>query len=75
MKRLVDRLDAVLSVLAYCRGATCRNPWKALHPEGGVSSFWQAMLRQYDAVYAGYTKFGFTRWGSSACGCLMHVVE
>ena len=33
-KRLYDRLDAVLTVMSYCSGATCRNPFIAIHPDG-----------------------------------------
>lgn len=31
--QLVDRLDALLSVLKSCRGHTCRDPWRVLHPD------------------------------------------
>ncbi|PNG99809.1 Arylsulfatase, partial [Tetrabaena socialis] len=33
-RRLVDRLDAVLSVLAYCSGRTCHYPFSVIHPDG-----------------------------------------
>ena len=36
--RLADRLDAVLIIMGYCKGAVCRNPWAALHPNGSVNS-------------------------------------
>ena len=31
--QLIDRLDAVLSVLQTCSGATCRDPWRVIHPD------------------------------------------
>ncbi|KAG2487607.1 hypothetical protein HYH03_013746 [Edaphochlamys debaryana] len=37
--RILDRLDAVLSVLAHCSGASCRSPYSLLHPYGGVQDF------------------------------------
>lgn len=33
---MVDRFDAILSSLIHCRGAACRNPYAALHPEQRV---------------------------------------
>eukprot|EP00198_Chlamydomonas_reinhardtii_P000542 XP_001689877.1 predicted protein [Chlamydomonas reinhardtii] len=37
--RAVNRLDAVLSALVHCSGASCRNPYSLLHPGGGVWDF------------------------------------
>ena len=31
--QLVDRLDAILSVLQTCSGASCRDPWRVIHPD------------------------------------------
>lgn len=31
--QIVDRLDALLGVLKSCRGHTCRDPWRVLHPD------------------------------------------
>lgn len=31
-QRLVDRFDGILSALAHCTGAACRNPYTLLHP-------------------------------------------
>lgn len=39
-KRLADRLDAVLTALAYCKGSACRFPWHVLHPNGQVRGVW-----------------------------------
>ncbi len=61
VSRLTTRLNAVLTVLAYCVGQICREPWQVLHPEGDVSSLWQAMSSAYDAQYESYVMFGYTR--------------
>ena len=29
----IDRLDAILSVLQTCSGASCRDPWHVIHPD------------------------------------------
>ncbi len=42
----MGRLDAALTVLAYCQGLTCQNPWAALHPDGAVSSLQQVRCRE-----------------------------
>ena len=59
VKKLVDRLDAVLTALAYCHGRTCRNPWRTLHPDGSVNSLLDAMSPAFDAFYARCSKFMF----------------
>lgn len=59
VRRLVNRLDAILSVAAYCTGSQCRNPWRALHPDGSVNSLLEAMSAAYDAQYDSYLKFNF----------------
>lgn len=70
VSRLVDRLDAVLSVVSYCRGWLCRNPWAVLHPTaptaggGAVASLAAAMAPQYDQQYRQYAKFTFLACGS-----------
>ncbi|EFJ48854.1 hypothetical protein VOLCADRAFT_90537 [Volvox carteri f. nagariensis] len=58
-KRLVSRLDALLQMMGYCKGASCRQPWQRLHPEGGVDSFEGAMNPIYDGKYEAYTKFAW----------------
>ncbi len=29
-----NRLDVILTVMSYCKGATCRNPFLRVHPDG-----------------------------------------
>ncbi|GLC42652.1 hypothetical protein PLESTB_001123900 [Pleodorina starrii] len=58
-RRLVSRLDALLQAMGYCKGASCRQPWARMHPEGGVDSFEAAMDPKYDAKYESYTKFAW----------------
>jgi hypothetical protein len=50
--RLLNRLDALLTVASYCKGQSCRDPWGALHPGGTVHSLVDAMLPNYDSFYA-----------------------
>ncbi|KAG1675374.1 hypothetical protein FOA52_012293 [Chlamydomonas sp. UWO 241] len=58
--RLVNRLDAVMTVMAYCVGPSCRNPWRVLHPDGGVNYLTEAMSSVFDDFYAARRKFTFT---------------
>jgi hypothetical protein len=60
-QRLVDRLDAVLTVLAYCSGPVCRQPFSAIHPDGAVANLAEALAPQYDALYASFAKLDFKR--------------
>ncbi|PNH10346.1 Arylsulfatase [Tetrabaena socialis] len=53
------RLEALLAVLAVCRGDTCTNPWKVLHPGGEVQSWSDAIKSKYDDVYARIKPFKF----------------
>ncbi|KAG2446697.1 hypothetical protein HYH02_008263 [Chlamydomonas schloesseri] len=62
-KKLIDRLDALLTVLAYCRGDTCRNPFSRIHPDGSVLDLATAMDQKYDSVYAGFQKLQYTQCG------------
>jgi len=57
--RLVDRLDAVLTVMAYCEGPSCRNPWRVLHPDGSANSLVEALSPVFDTYYKQRTKFSF----------------
>ncbi len=59
-QRLISRLDAALTVLAYCRGLSCRNPWHVLHGvNGGVDTLEDAMDPRLDGWYQGRTRFSF----------------
>ncbi|KAG2447062.1 hypothetical protein HYH02_007813 [Chlamydomonas schloesseri] len=53
---IVARLDAVLSALVHCSGASCRNPYSLLHPGGGVRNFAETLAPRYDRMYASLTK-------------------
>ena len=58
--KLVQRLDGVLSAMAYCAGSVCRNPWKLLHPDGSVNSLYDAMQPTWDRFYASRSLFKFS---------------
>ncbi|KAG2489560.1 hypothetical protein HYH03_012011 [Edaphochlamys debaryana] len=60
-RRLVDRLDAVLTVMSYCSGITCRNPFLRIHPDGSVKTFTQALDARYDSLYERFKKFSYKR--------------
>lgn len=59
LRRLVDRLDALLQVQGYCKGDTCRNPWSLLHPAGDVTTLEDAMNSLFDPLYSGYRKYAW----------------
>ncbi|KAI1822899.1 Arylsulphatase [Xylaria intraflava] len=49
--KVVARLDALLLVLKSCRGSSCRQPWKQLHPAGDVNSLADALDSGFDHFY------------------------
>ncbi|KAL2065831.1 hypothetical protein VTL71DRAFT_3501 [Oculimacula yallundae] len=49
--KVVARLDSLLFVLKSCKGLTCRQPWKSLHPKGDVSSLQDALSARFDHFY------------------------
>ena len=51
MPSLISRLDALLLVLKTCRGNTCIQPWRVLHPDGEVSDLTDALREEYDFFY------------------------
>ncbi|KAK5099074.1 hypothetical protein LTR24_001475 [Lithohypha guttulata] len=53
------RLDALLLVLKTCKGNTCVQPWKVLHPDGTVNSLKDAMSRDYQCFYRGQPNIEF----------------
>ncbi|KAG2444333.1 hypothetical protein HXX76_001089 [Chlamydomonas incerta] len=59
--RIVNRLDAVLSALVHCSGASCRNPYSLLHPGGGVWSFAGTLPSTYDPMYRSLSKLRILR--------------
>ncbi|PNW86422.1 hypothetical protein CHLRE_02g085850v5 [Chlamydomonas reinhardtii] len=62
-RRLIDRLDALLTVLAYCRGNTCRDPFSRMHPDGAVTNLAAAMDPKYDSLYGAFQKLQYTQCG------------
>jgi hypothetical protein len=60
--QLVNRLDALMTVVGYCAGgAACTNPYRFLHPDGSVNTFEEAMDPKHDAMYDALRKFEFLR--------------
>ncbi|KAK5090782.1 hypothetical protein LTR05_000959 [Lithohypha guttulata] len=57
--KLQNRLDTLLMVLKTCKGNTCVQPWKVMHPDGSVNSLSDAMNSQYDDFYAGQPKIAY----------------
>ncbi|KIV99664.1 uncharacterized protein PV09_08719 [Verruconis gallopava] len=49
--KVVSRLDSLLFVLKSCKGDVCRDPWKALHPQGDVHTLREALNGKYDSFY------------------------
>eukprot|EP00198_Chlamydomonas_reinhardtii_P002889 XP_001692225.1 predicted protein [Chlamydomonas reinhardtii] len=58
-QRLVDRLDAALTVLSYCSGSSCTQPFSRIHTDGSVVNLAEAMDPQYDSLYAGFKKLDY----------------
>lgn len=56
IEKVVQRLDALLMVQKSCKGETCREPWRSLHPDGSVQSLRDAMVGRYDGFYEGQVK-------------------
>ncbi len=59
--RLVGRLDALLSVMSYCKGERCRTAYGAAVRDGSVTSLAQLMDPQYDALIARLPRFNILR--------------
>lgn len=51
LSKVVARLDSLLFVLKSCKGQTCTQPWKALHPAGNVNDLHDALSTRYDRFY------------------------
>lgn len=58
---VIYRLDALMMVLKSCKGVTCVEPWKTLHPAGDVASLSDALSVQFDAFYEEQVKVAFDR--------------
>ncbi|KAG2444327.1 hypothetical protein HXX76_001083 [Chlamydomonas incerta] len=59
--RALNRLDAVLSALVHCSGASCRNPYSLLHPGGDVRSFAGTMDPRHDRMYDSLVKLSIKK--------------
>ncbi|KAK7414585.1 hypothetical protein QQZ08_012526 [Neonectria magnoliae] len=59
--RVIDRLDSLMLVLKSCRGKTCVEPWKILHPQGDVKSLQDALQPRFDEFYEQQVKVYFDR--------------
>ena len=55
----MQRLEAVLSVLAYCKGDRCREAYGAIVGPGRVLSFADLMDPSYDSQIGALQKFEF----------------
>ncbi|KXZ50457.1 hypothetical protein GPECTOR_16g631 [Gonium pectorale] len=60
-QRVVDRLDAVLSALAHCKGNSCQSPYSILHPGLNVLNFTATMSTSYDTMYRRLVKFKYNK--------------
>ncbi|KAF5672808.1 arylsulfatase [Fusarium circinatum] len=59
--QVLNRLDALMLVLKSCKGNTCIEPWKILHPEGGVMSLKDALQAKFNTFYEEQVKVRFER--------------
>jgi N-acetylglucosamine-6-sulfatase len=59
--RLWSRLDALMMVMKSCKGQTCIEPWKGLHPNGDVRSLDDALDEKFDDFYREQRKVSFER--------------
>lgn len=50
-EKVIARLDSLLFVQKSCKGKTCREPWKALHPFGEVLTLQDALSSHFDHFY------------------------
>ncbi|CAK7200863.1 hypothetical protein SEUCBS139899_003562 [Sporothrix eucalyptigena] len=61
LDQVVSRLNALLVVLKTCARETCREPWRALHPQGDVATLEDSLAPHFDAFYAGQPNIYFTK--------------
>ncbi|KAF4980233.1 hypothetical protein FZEAL_3712 [Fusarium zealandicum] len=59
--QVVSRLDALMLVLKSCKGKSCTEPWKVLHPDGDVASLQDALREEFDSFYKQQVKVRFDR--------------
>jgi len=60
LDKVVARLDSLLFVLKTCKGVTCTQPWKALHPAGNVENLRDALSLRLDEFYIRQQKVSFS---------------
>ena len=48
-------------VLKSCKGSTCIEPWKVLHPQGDVNSLSDALQVKFDSFYEKQARVAFDR--------------
>jgi len=51
LENVIVRLDAMLFVTKSCKGASCIEPWNALHPSGSVHTLRDALDTRFDEFY------------------------
>ncbi|KAI8893526.1 alkaline-phosphatase-like protein [Globomyces pollinis-pini] len=59
LSKLQNRLDALTSVLAKCKGVECTNPIQSLHPENPTLTFKEIMNSRFDEKYSNLIKFKY----------------
>ncbi|KAK7224561.1 hypothetical protein V2G26_012564 [Clonostachys chloroleuca] len=57
---VIPRLDALLLVLKSCKGSTCSQPWRSLHPQGDVTSLRDALSSRFDSFYEEQARVEFS---------------
>lgn len=60
ISQIIARLDALIMVLKSCKGQSCVEPWKELHPAGDVSTLLHSLEPSFDAFYEKQPKVSFT---------------
>lgn len=60
LEKVTARLDSLLFVLKSCKGITCTQPWKALHPAGNVENLRDALSPRFDEFYVHRQKVSFS---------------
>lgn len=58
---VISRLDALMMVLKSCKGDTCIEPWKVLHPRGDVHSLSDALQVRFDSFYRHQAKVAYDK--------------
>ncbi|KAM0353013.1 hypothetical protein ACHAPU_001899 [Fusarium lateritium] len=69
-RQVLNRLDALMLVLKSCKGNTCIEPWKTLHPKDDVVNLKDALRKEFDGFYEEQVKVRFDR---CEAGYLIHA--